>query len=240
VDYAFHAAGKGLPAIAVTDHSPMPDDYDPEHRMAADRFAEYRNLIRCAQEVSPVPVLAGVEVDYVPRCARAVRDWLQRQSLDIVLGSVHFLDYWAFDDPSQRYLWDSADVIAVWKKYFGLVRAMVEMELCDVVAHLDLPKKFGRRPPLKVQREIVLPVLDLIAAKGMAVEINTSGLYHPVGEAYPSPDILSWAAERGIGVTFGSDAHLPERVGSAFDLAVGLARECGVAWHPLCHRRPQA
>ena len=228
VDYAFHGVRRRLPALAATDHCPMPGGYDPEHRMGIDFFPEYVRLVETAREVSPIPILFGIEVDYVPEYAEEVKDWVQQQGFDLVLGSVHFLDYWAFDDPAQRYLWESADVAGVWRRYFGMIRRMVEIGLCTVVAHLDLPKKFGRRPPPRLQKEIVLPVLDVIADRGLAIEINTSGLFHPVGEIYPSPEILCWAAERNIPVTFGSDAHTPERVGSAFDLAVRLARECGL------------
>ena len=228
VDYAFHGARRRLAALAATDHCPMPGGYDPEHRMGIDQFPDYVRLVETAGEVSPIPLLFGIEVDWVPEYAEDVKDWVARQGFDLVLGSVHFLDYWAFDDPAQRYLWESADVAGVWRRYFDMLRRMVEMRLCTVVAHFDLPKKFGRRPPPGVQKEIVLPVLDVIAETGLAIEINTSGLFHPVGEVYPSPEILSWVGERKIPVTFGSDAHTPERVGTAFDLAVTLARECGV------------
>lgn len=201
--------------------------------MDYDKFGRYRDLVQEAKELSPVRVALGVEVDFVPQCADEVKDWTKSQGLEVVLGSVHFLDYWAVDDPAQRFLWESADIAGVWRRYFELVKCMVETGLCHIVAHLDLPKKFGQRPSLAVQREVILPVLDAIAQRGMAIEINTSGLFHPVGELYPSAQILSWAAERGIGVTFGSDAHQPDRVGSAFAHAVAFADECGARWHPL-------
>jgi histidinol-phosphatase (PHP family) len=76
-------------------------------------------------------------------------------------------------------------------------------------------------------KELVQPVLDRIAKAGMALEINTSGWRRPVGEAYPSPLILSLAREREIPLTFGSDAHAPDEVGYEFAKAVQLAREVG-------------
>ena len=94
---------------------------------------------------------------------------------------------------------------------------------------MDLPKKFGHRPPDKDLKEMVQPVLDRMAEAGMGMELNTSGLRKPVGEIYPSPLIVSLARERDIPICFGSDAHSPADVGTDFALALKLAREAGYA-----------
>ena len=49
----------------------------------------------------------------------------------------------------------------------------------------------------------------------------------PCGEMFPAPALLEMAAEIGVGLTFGSDAHRPGRVGEQFDQAVALAERCG-------------
>jgi histidinol phosphatase-like PHP family hydrolase len=111
--------------------------------------------------------------------------------------------------------------------YFELIGEMADTKLYDVVTHLDLPKRGGNRPRDRYLPNFVLPALDRIARAGMAIEINTSGLRHPVNEMYPAPRILAWAQEREIPITFGSDAHLPEQVASNFEQAVALAHEAG-------------
>ena len=52
----------------------------------------------------------------------------------------------------------------------------------------------------------------------MAIEINTSGKTKDVGGWYPADDILERALFHNVAVTFGSDAHTPERIGDEFDL----------------------
>ncbi|MEI6810142.1 MAG: PHP-associated domain-containing protein, partial [bacterium] len=96
-----------------------------------------------------------------------------------------------------------------------------------VVGHIDLPKKFGHRLKDKDLKEMAQPVLDRIAAAGMAVELNTGGLRKPVEEIYPSALLLSLIREREIPICFGSDAHEPGHVGMDFDKALRLAKDVG-------------
>lgn len=226
-DYFRAAAALGLPAIACTDHSPAPDGFDPEHRMTPDQFETYEQWYLESKDTQPLPCLFGIEADWYPGCDLYLADWLAAQDFDLVIGSVHYLDYWAFFHSSIGRLWEREDVGHVWKQYFELIRKLAGSGMYDVIGHIDLPKKFGHRPSDRDHREIVLPVLDEIAATGIAIEINTSGFFHPVAEAYPSVQLLNWACERGIPITFGSDAHKPERVASRFEDALNLAREAG-------------
>jgi len=123
--------------------------------------------------------------------------------------------------------WETADVAGAWREYFKLVAKLADTGMYDVFGHLDLPKKFGFRPSEKQQKEMIQPALDRIAAAGMAIEINTSGLRRPVKEIYPSPLILQLAREREIPITFGSDSHMPSQVGLFFPEALKLAKDCG-------------
>ena len=61
----------------------------------------------------------------------------------------------------------------------------------------------------------------------LLIEINTSGLRKPVGEIYPSCEILKVYRKYDIPIVFGSDAHTPDDVGRDFDKAVSLARQAG-------------
>lgn len=227
VDYARAAVRNGVKEMACTDHCPTDDNFDIEHRMELSEFPDYLGSIEEAQKVSGVTVLRGVEADYYPGCEKFLGPFLSTAKLDIVLGSVHYLDYWAFDNPAQKSIWNSVDTTGAWSNYFDLIMQMVNTGLYDIASHLDLPKKFCHRPPDAKIREMVLPVLDRMAETGMGLEINTSGALVPAAEFYPSPAILTWAAERNLPLSFGSDSHIPGRVGDGFPKAVALAREVG-------------
>lgn len=213
--------------ICFTDHVPSMDGYDPQHRMTLAEFPAYRRMVRDISNGSAPLVLFGIEADYYEGCVSFLEKWLPAQSFDFVLGSVHYIDNWGFDNPEERSVWDSVDINGTWKVYFSLVQKLAETRLFDAVAHLDLPKKFGHRPGDNHLREMAAPALDSIAKAGMAVEINTSGLRRPVKEIYPSLMLLEMARERDIPICFGSDAHMPEEIGFQFDAAINAAREAG-------------
>ncbi len=228
-DYRASARMLEMPEICFTDHVPSPDGYDAAYRMDMAQISSYRSMVTRVQDGKVPEVLYGIEADYHDGCEPFLRKWLPEQHFDFILGSVHYIEDWGFDNPAHRHIWDSVDVTATWRKYFELVGRLADSGLFDAAGHLDLPKKFGHRPSDKDLKEMAQPALDSIAEAGMGIELNTSGLDKPVGEIYPSPLIVSMAFERGIPICFGSDSHRPEGVGSNFDLALKLAREAGYA-----------
>ena len=238
-DYLCVAAARGLDEVCFTDHVPDPGGYDHRHRMTMEQMPEYRRLVQDAAAKSPIPVNFGIEADYYEGCESFLADWLPRQGFDVVLGSVHYIEDWAFDNPEDRPVWDRADVPGTWRKYFVLLERLAATRLFDVVSHLDLPKKFGHRPTEQDQCDMAAPALDAIADAGMAVELNTSGLLKPVKEIYPSALILDMMREREIPVCFGSDAHRPKHVGFAFEQALDLVREAGYSEYMRFRAREQ-
>jgi histidinol-phosphatase (PHP family) len=239
-EYCSAARKKQLPEICFTDHAPNPDGYDPAHRMRLDQFPLYRDAITEWRDHDALRVVFGVEADYYEGCERFLESWLLEQGFDFVLGSVHFINGWGFDNPEERHIWDSVDVTATWRKYFETMRRLVDTGLFDAVGHMDLPKKFGYRPSDKDLKEMVQPVLDRMAEAGMGMELNTSGLRKPVGEIYPSSMIVSLARERDIPICFGSDAHSPSEIGTDFILALKLARAEGYGdYFRICQRKKE-
>ncbi len=236
-DYRAEAHKNGITEICFTDHVPSPDGYDALHRMDISQIHKYRAMISSLQDGTVPSVLFGIEADFYEGCEKFLQKWLPEQKFDYVLGSVHFIKGWGFDNPAERHLWASIDVTSTWRKYFKLIERLADSGLFDAASHLDLPKKFGHRPSDKDLKEMVQPALDRIAKVGMGIELNTSGLKKSVAEIYPSPLILSLAFERDIPICFGSDAHSPEEVGNDFSLALKLAREAGYAHYFKINQR---
>ena len=226
-EFKASARRKGIPEIAFTDHLPNPDGYDPRNRMTVEDWPAYRDMVYAQQTPEPPRVLLGAEADYYEGCEQFLRPCLAGAALDLVIGSVHYIGNWCFDDPDQRQTWNTVNVAGAWRTYFDLLGRLAETRLADVIGHLDLPKKFGYRPPDAVVKEMAQPALDRIAVAGLTIEINSSGLRKPVGEIYPAPLLLSLAREREIPICFGSDAHRPEEVGDRFEQSLQLARAAG-------------
>jgi histidinol-phosphatase (PHP family) len=69
--------------------------------------------------------------------------------------------------------------------------------------------------------------LDRIAATGVAMEVNTSGVHKIIPEMNPCAEILTEMQSRSIPVVIGSDAHEPDRVGDGLAAAMDLLKDCG-------------
>jgi histidinol-phosphatase (PHP family) len=229
-EYVEAGRAAGLEVMCFTDHLPMPAGYPQHYTMRPDEVGAYIEDVAAAaalsRETAGPEVLCGVEADWLPDDVEAVRASLAALELDVVLGSVHFLGDWAFDDPDLIARYDSADIDALWDRYFSLVFDAARSDLIDVLAHPDLIKKFGFRPavdPATWYEETALALLE----GGCAVEVNSAGLRKPVGEIYPALGLLQACRRRGVPATFGSDAHSPGEVGQGMSQGRDLLHAAG-------------
>ncbi len=77
-------------------------------------------------------------------------------------------------------------------KCLDVLESMLDYGYFDVICHLQLPKKYNKRPaPPAVQGFLI--VLEKIRQKDLAVGLNASGFHYSVKEAFPSPDLLAAA-----------------------------------------------
>ena len=141
-----------------------------------------------------LPVKLGIEVDYVGDRQERLAELLLPYPWDFRLGSVHWLDGMAVD--SSPGLWDVLLVDEVWQRYTDALCELAAGGTVDVLAHPDLAKIFGRRPPAELLAELHAQAALAIGASGVAVEISTGGLRKPVGGRGANGDAVSRDAER--------------------------------------------
>ena len=222
-DYVRAAARRGLKAMAFTDHLPLPEAEDPgyDYTMAPEELPLYvEQVVAAAESATGVEVRLGAEADWWPGRTDETAAMLSAHPFDVVLGSVHFIDGWAFDDPRLRERYADWDADDLWRRYFDEFVSAAKSGLFDVMAHPDLVKKFNVRPddePL----ELYDSVAASLASVGVAIELSTAGLRKPCAEFYPGESFLLACRRHGVPVTLGSDAHSPSEVGHAFEEAVG-------------------
>lgn len=223
-EYAAVALERNFMGITFTCHCPLLDGFSANVRMAPGQFEEYVEMIAATRErfVGKLDVRLGLESDYYP----GVEPWLEklhaRVPLSHVLGSIHYQvqDY--------RKLFYQGDVFTYQQLYYDHLARSAESGLFDTLSHPDLIKNespddwdFTRIRPF------IEASLDRIAATGVAMELNTSGVQKFLPEMNPSPAQLTMMCERGIPVVIGADAHVPERVGDGYPFALNLLLECG-------------
>jgi len=226
-DYVRRALALGLDEIGASEHIPMPDRFDEVHRMTLEQYTS-----RYAPEVSEaaerykgtIAVRRGIEADFYAGTEPWVRDFIDENDFDYVIGSVHFLGEWGFDNPVFLHRYEERDIDATYEQYFDTVARSAKSGLFDIIAHCDLVKKFGHRPT-KSMRDPIQAMMEAIKKENLAIEINTSGLRKPVREPYPGPEILAVARQLQVPITLGSDAHTPNEVGADFDVAAALLEQ---------------
>lgn len=224
LEYAAAAQRAGLKGIIFTCHCPLPDRISADVRMAPTEYAHYHAIVIAARDAfaGRVDVRLGLESDYFPGVEPWLRELHQRYPLHHVLGSVHMQT----GHYKRRYF--TGDVFAYQQIYFQHLAEAAETGLYDTLAHPDLVKN---EAPEQWSFERIQPdierALDRIAATGVAMELNTSGVQKAYPEMNPGREMLRLMHARGIPVVIGADAHRPERVGDRYREALHLLAEVG-------------
>jgi histidinol-phosphatase (PHP family) len=223
-EYADAALKRNFKGITFTCHCPLPDGFSANVRMTPEQFDDYVAMIAATREnfAGRLDVRLGLESDFYP----GVEPWLTelhaRVPLSHVLGSIHYqvMDY--------RRLYYTGEIFSYQQLYYDHLALSAESGLFDTLAHPDLIKNESPADwDFEQIRPYVARSLDRIAATGVAMELNTSGVQKALKEMNPSPAQLVMMRERGIPVVIGADAHVPQRVGDGYVPALKLLRESG-------------
>ena len=231
-EYADIAMQKGLKEIGMSDHSPMPNGFDAAWRMDAAELPDYLREVEDVRDAlqGKLTVRVGLEADFHPGTEAAVQSMIDSYAWDYVMGSVHYIGDWAFDNPDELHRWQGMNVEDAYCDYFDLVADSANTGMFDIIGHPDLIKKFGQRAPANSSRvdKTETGMLEAVKAADMALEISSAGLRKPVGEMYPHARMVKKAAKMGIVFAFGSDAHAPSEVGHGMDACLELLQQYGI------------
>jgi histidinol-phosphatase (PHP family) len=224
-EYVKNAIKKGIKVYGFSDHAPM--NFDEKYRMKFEDMPKYEQTIKDLSKKykNEILILTGYEVDFTP--TKYLDKRVLQRDVDYLIGSVHFLDNWGFDNPEFIKEWDKRNVDDIYKEYFSYIEKLAESNLFDIVGHIDLVKVFGHKPK-KNLKDIAKNAIKAIKKAKMCVEINTAGLRKPVKEIYPSDEILEMILEENIDITLGSDAHSPTQVGFGFEEVKEKLKNLGI------------
>jgi histidinol-phosphatase (PHP family) len=194
--WALKAKELGLLDIALTDHDRYKDGFD---------FQEVWHL----QERHPeIKIRAGIEMDNDPETSADGHRWVRENydMLDFVLGSVHFVHDFPFDHPHYMKEYEKYDINDLYRGYYKNLRTIAATGLVDSMAHLDLIKIFNFFPT-EDMTDVYDETLSVIKDRDISIEISTAGIRKPIGEIYPSKEIVQMAKDKGISFTIAGDAH---------------------------------
>jgi histidinol-phosphatase (PHP family) len=222
-EFVHKARERGLSEIGFSDHFHVKKQ---SYSMSFEKLGQYVEKVTSCKEGANFPIKLGLEVDYIPSLENQIERILKEECFDYVIGSVHYVNGWGFDDPRYISEYQKWDIAELDRTYFSLIRKCAESRLFDIIGHLDLIKKFGFKPK-EDMTEVFTETAEIIRQSNVCVEVNTGGLRAPCKEVYPSKLLLKACFDHGIPITLGSDAHAPENVGQDFDKALRLVRQLG-------------
>jgi histidinol-phosphatase (PHP family) len=170
-------------------------------------------------------ICSGAEVGEPHLWAASAAGVLKAASFDRVLGSLHALPHGGRLVNSGR-LFRDMQAVEVMRRYFTELVALIEgSDAFEVLAHPDYPRRHwpAEAGPYEETafEEEYRAVLRALAASGRVLELNTLS---PLASATVA---RWWRDVGGTAVSFGSDAHVPWRVGDKFAEAVAVAEAAG-------------
>lgn len=219
------ALNAGLKEICFTDHVDHPAPGEPATMIfdLADYHRAYDHLT-----AEGMKIRRGCEIGLKQDNAELVRRDSQRRQFDFVIGSIHFVDN--LDIYEEPY-WRGRTVEHAYQQFLETTLQCVRIhEDYDVLGHLTYISKTMANPtheriPYETRREIMDEILKELVKKGKGLEINSSGVDR-CGAFLPDEAYFRRFRELGGEiVTFGSDAHSPERVGQYAGRAMEILKD---------------
>lgn len=178
------------------------------------RLEDYLRLIcKVRENPFPIKIKFGLEICYFKEFEDFVVNSTKDKDFDFLLGSVHFVDDFAFDHKSEH--WNNVNIDRVYKRYFETSIALIKCGIYDGIAHPDCVKLFGHKPSFSLV-EYYNEMAQALSAQNMYAE-QSSGIYRRclnTAELGMSKDMLRYMKQHNVKILTVSDAHCPEDVGS--------------------------
>lgn len=229
----------GLPAVAFTEHvdftawgahdNPPADaaQIATRERVRPLDVAGYLTSIEsCRARFPQLRILSGIEAGEPHHFAGSVAAVLDEGRFDRVLGSLHSVVHEGKLVGVDRVLWQLPPDLVMRAYFAELLRLVENSGVFQVLAHCDFPRRSWPTGRVGEYREADFEeeyrtVFRALATSGRALELNTRS---PLASAM----LMRWWYEAGgDAVSFGSDAHVPLRVGALFDVAVDITAAAG-------------
>lgn len=224
-EYIKRAIELNIDVYGFSEHAPM-KNFEDGYRLLIEKKDFYeKSILDLKKEYeNKIDILLGYEVDFLE--GDYLLDEILNANVDYLIGSVHYLGRWGFDNPEFIAEYENRDIDTIWSEYFSAIEKMAKSGKFDIVGHLDLIKVFKFLPRQDI-RMIAKNALHAIKKSNMVVEINAAGFRKPIQEQYPSIDLLKEIRELDIPITFSSDAHCVEQVGYGYEEVSSLAKQLG-------------
>lgn len=228
-EFVDRALATGLTEIRLLEHNYMFPEFAPMYDSARQKsdfvdawfqrkagkkdLKEYLALIEQVRKTDfPVTIKFGLEVCYFKNYEDFISAHTRNLGLDFLLGSMHFVDDFAFDHTAE--LWEGIDVDTTYRRYFEDSVALADSGLFDGIGHPDTIKIFGHKPTFPLT-EYYEALAKALARNHMYADQN-SGAHRrcpDTAELGMDAELIRILKKYNVPIITSSDAHTPEDVG---------------------------
>lgn len=159
-----------------------------------------------------VKIKFGLEVCYFKQFEELVYQQTKDKGLDFLVGSVHFINNFAYDHKPEH--WDGIDVDNAYHRYFKTSINLAESGIYSGIAHPNCIKLFGHKPSF-VLDECYDRLSSALSKSGMYAE-QSSGSFcrcSDTSELDMNAGLIKAMKNHGVKIQTASDAHCPDDVG---------------------------
>lgn len=200
----------GLDEVGFAEH--MDFEIEDPRGCSILNYEKYSSAIDKAREEfeDRLTIRKGVEIDYQSRHLGAIEQWLKGKRFDFKIGSVHFVDGKPIDLGNA----DDGMLRSLYPAYCREVALSVKSGYFDIVGHFDLISSFCS-VSIVAKKRYLPSVLNAILDSKVHLEVNSRGFREGRNDTIPDSDMLrEFFLMGGHRVSFGSDAHSADTVGS--------------------------
>ncbi|WP_226041044.1 PHP domain-containing protein [Natrinema sp. DC36] len=190
-------------------------------------YERRRRGIDRLREDFDLEIYDAVEMDYDPRDEAAIDAFLSEADFDYAIGSVHDVDGNNVQVASNFAAMSDAERDAVVDEYFETLIALVESELFDIAAHVDL---LERTPPLRgrATTDQYRRAAQALADSRTVPEINAGRALTDAEIVHPAEPFLTVLRDHDVAVTLGTDSHHPAEIPERADFLAEFVDETGL------------
>jgi histidinol-phosphatase (PHP family) len=244
-DFVKFAVANRFRAYGFSSHSPIP--FETVWNMSKVDMPDYLTEISRlkGKYAGKIEIYTGLEIDYLGKTYNAAIPYFQSLPLDYSISSIHYLscasplreenlvcidgEYRNFEEGLIRYF--GGDIRRITDFFFETSMQMVETGGFDIVGHIDKIYMNGsKHPGFDLQadwyQKPFLKLLDLIAEKGLIVEINCKNKTRK-GQTFPHVASYKELKKRNIPVIVNSDCHEPQLVNDGREETFVMLKEAG-------------
>lgn len=241
-DHIESAISKGMKSICITDHQdfdaePFAPDYftfllndTGETEPYINEILEYKELYK-----DKIEVLLGIELGMQPHLINKLNDYSLKYPFDFIIGSTHRFD--KLDAEDKRH-YESVSIQEACEHYFEQELLNLKgFKNCDAVGHMDFVLRYcpGAVEYFSYSKfaDVLDEILREIINSGRGLECNTSKF---VAKNMINPNLEIFKRYFELGgeiVTFGSDAHTPNRIGEGFNEISEKLKSIGLKYYAV-------